>query len=152
MLNKKILILIVIVLALILPIYLVACIPKNNEVVKIQTDRDTYIPLMSSTVGIGLTPIYISKRNLDTVKFYWQTSYGYFESWSPPDFKVYLLGEDITNNGEKIYWTYDPNEMGIQKPSVKISLKIEDARSERLLTETSLEINWEDTDTAKVKK
>ena len=151
MASKKIPILIV-VLALILSVYLAACIPKNNETVKIQTDRDTYIPLMSTTVGIGLTPIYTSIRNLETVKFHWQTSYGYFESWGPSDFKVYLLGEDVINNGEKIYWTYDPNEMGIQKTSVKISLKIEDAQSERLLTETSLEINWEDTDTAKVKK
>lgn len=151
MLNRKILILIVILLSLILPIYLVACIPKN-DIVKIQADRDTYIPLMSSTVGIGLTPIYTPKRNLDTVKFHWQTSYGYFESWSPPDFKVYQLGEDVTNNGGKIYWTYGPTEIGKQKPSVKISLKIENKLSEKLLTETSLEINWEDTDTAKVKK
>ncbi|GFO97932.1 hypothetical protein ig2599ANME_2143 [groundwater metagenome] len=30
--------------------------------VKIQTDRDNYTPLLSSTVGIGLTPIYTSVR------------------------------------------------------------------------------------------
>ena len=42
--------------------------------------------------------------------------------------------------------------MGIKKPSVKISLKIEDAQPERLLTETSIGINWEDTCTAKIKK
>lgn len=151
MLNKKILILIV-VLALILSVYLIACIPKNNEIVRIQTDRDTYTPLMSSTVGIGLTPIYTSKRNLDTVKFHWKTSYGYFVSWSSPDFKVNLLGEDAVNNGEKIYWSYDPNEISIQKPSVKISLRIEDAQSDKLLTESNIEINWEDIGTAKVKK
>ncbi len=34
---------------------------------------------MSITVGIGLTLVYIPKRNLETVKFHWHTSYGYFE-------------------------------------------------------------------------
>lgn len=75
-----------------------------------------------------------------------------FVSWEPPDYKVNLLGDEITNKGEKVYWSYTSKEMDIKKPSVKISLRIEDAKSGQLLTESSLKIYWEDGDIAKVEK
>jgi len=149
MFKKKILIIAFIMLVLLLSI---SCTPNKNESLKIQADRDIYTPLMSSTVGIGLTPEYLSKRNLETVKFHWKTNYGYFISWNSPDFKVNMLGAEVINGGEKIYWSYDPNEIGVNKPDVKISLKIEDTKSEKTLAETNLDIIWEDTGTAKVKK
>jgi len=120
--------------------------------VKIQTDIDTYSPFMSSTVGIGLTPIYTLGRPLETVKFHWHTNYGHFISWGSSDFKVYELEPNIINSGEKIYWSYDANEMGVEKPPIQISLGIEDAQSGQLLAESILEIDWEDKYIAKVKK
>ncbi len=120
--------------------------------VKIQPDRDTYAPYMSSTVGIGLTPEYILDRPLETVKFHWITDYGHFVSWGPTDYKVYVLEPDITIDASKIYWSYDPNEAQVEKPPVKIILRIEDAQSGKLLAEASLEIGWEQIYTAKVKK
>jgi len=120
--------------------------------VKIQVDRDNYTPLLSSTVGIGLTPIYTSGRQPETVKFHWHTSYGHFVSWGPPDFRVDLLGAEVINNGEKIFWSYGPDKMQITKPTVKVSLKIEDAVSSRFLAESFLEIDWVDRDIAIVKK
>jgi hypothetical protein len=120
------------------------------EEVTIQTDRDVYIPIMSSTVGIGLIPVYTLKRPPETVQIHWHTDYGYFVALDSPDFKVNLLGTEVINNGEKIYWSYDPGEMGAKKPSVEISLQIEDAQSRQVLAEASLKIGWEDQDTAKV--
>ena len=164
MFNKKILILSVVVLVFLSGGYLIyqnfqETIPKEtfsetklDEEVKIQADRDTYTPELSSTVGIGLTPIHTLDRHLETVKFHWHTNYGHFVSWEPPDYKVNLLGDEITNKGEKIYWSYTSKEMDIKKPSVKISLRIEDAKSGQLLTESSLKIYWEDGDIAKVEK
>jgi hypothetical protein len=122
----------------------------SPEKVKIQTDRDSYTPIMSSTVGIGLVPIYISERDPETVKFHWRTNYGHFVSWGPPGYKVIVLGIDVINNGEKIYWSY--NEMSEKKPSVYISLTVEDAISGEPLAESTLEIDWEDQHIAKVKK
>ena len=107
---------------------------------------------MSSTVGIGLTPVYTLGRSPESVKFHWKTNYGYFVSWKAPDFKVNLLGADITNNGDKIYWSYSPDEMGKEKPAVQISLNVEDATSGEVLTKFTLEIEWEKQDIAKVKK
>jgi len=120
--------------------------------VKIQPDRDAYAPYMSSTVGIGLIPEYILDRPLNTVKFHWTTNYGYFISWGPTDYKVYVLEPDITIGASKIYWSYDPNEAQVEKPPVQITLRVEDAQSGKLLAKASLDIGWEDIYTAKVKK
>ena len=120
------------------------------EEVTIQTDRDVYIPIMSSAVGIGLIPVYTLESPPETVQLHWHTDYGYFVAWDSPDFRVNLLGTEVINNGEKIYWSYDPGEMGANKPSVEISLQIEDAQSGQVLAETSLKIGWEDQDTARV--
>jgi len=122
----------------------------SYEKVKIQTDRDSYTPIMSSVVGIGLVPIYISERDPETVKFHWHTNYGHFVSWESQEYKVIMLGIDVINNGEKIYWSY--SEMSEKKPSVHISLTVEDAVSGEPLVESTLEIEWEDQDIAKVKK
>jgi hypothetical protein len=120
------------------------------EEVTIQTDRDVYIPIMSSTVGIGLIPVYALGRPPETVQVHWRTDYGYFVAWDSPDFEVNPLGTEFINNGEKIYWSYDPGEMGAKKPSVEISLQIEDAQSGQVLAEASLKIGWEGQDTARV--
>jgi hypothetical protein len=120
------------------------------EEVAIQTDIDVYIPIMSSTVGIGLIPVYELERPPETVQLHWRTDYGYFVAWDSPDFKVNLLGTEVINNGEKIYWSYDPGEMGVKKPTVEISLQVEDARSRQVLAEARLKIGWEDKDTARV--
>jgi len=122
----------------------------SYEKVKIQTDRDSYTPIMSSVVGIGLVPIYISERDPETVKFHWHTNYGHFVSWESQEYKVIMLGIDVINNGEKIYWSY--SEMSEKKPSVHISLTVEDAVSGEPLVESTLEIEWGDKDIAKVKK
>jgi hypothetical protein len=120
------------------------------EDVTIQIDRDIYTPIMSSTVGIGLIPVHTLERPAETVQFHWHTNYGYFVAWDSPDFKVKLLGPEVINNGEKIYWSYDPKEMGAEKPSVAISLQIEDAQSGQVLAGASLKIGWEEQNTARV--
>jgi len=116
----------------------------------IQTDIDAYIPLMSSTVGIGLSPVHTLRWPAKTVQLHWRTDYGYFVAWDSPDFKVNLLGTEVINNGEKIYWLYDPGEMGAKKPLVEISLQIKNAQSGQVLAEASLKLGWEDQDIARV--
>jgi hypothetical protein len=120
------------------------------EDITIQTDIDAYIPLMSSTVGIGLIPVYELESPLETVQLHWRTDYGYFVAWDSPDFKVNLLGTEVINDGRKVYWSYDPGEMGVEKPTVEVSLQIEDARSRQVLAEARLKIGWEDKDIARV--
>jgi hypothetical protein len=120
------------------------------EAATIQTDIDAYIPLMSSTVGIGLIPVYELERPPEALQLHWRTDYGHFVAWDAPDFKVNLLGTEVINDGQKIYWSYDPCEMGTKKPTVEVTLQIEDAGSGQVLAKARLKIGWEDKDTARV--
>ena len=70
------------------------------------TDRDSYSLIMSSTVGIGLTPGYPTSVDNRTVIFLWQADYGHFLSWKAPDFKVNELGNVVYTDDGKIYWSY----------------------------------------------
>jgi hypothetical protein len=114
----------------------------------IDVDRDIYTPAMSSTVGIGLTPVYPSSTDNGTVSFRWQSDFGYFISWKAPDFKVITLRSDISADDQKIYWSYSPDDMGREKQPVRVTLTIIDKASGRTLNSTSLIITWKDLDTA----
>jgi hypothetical protein len=116
--------------------------------IKIIADRISYTPILSSTVGIGLMPSYTSKDK--SIKYHWKTSYGEFLDWSSADSKVHELGADVTNNGQKIFWTYDPRDMGKNKPQVKIFLTVEDA-SGRIADASTIELIWEHHDVARIK-
>lgn len=127
--------------------------PKPKEgIVEIQADPLVYSPNMSSTVGIGLIPKYASYTQKEAVKFHWNTNYGYFVSWGNSDYVVRQLGKEVVNNGEKIFWTYDPNEAQIEKENVIIHLWVEDATSGKVLAKTFLEIKWKNRYTAEVIK
>ena len=130
---------------------LVSCAQPDDlqpEAVTIKIDRNNYIPTMSSTVGIGLIPVYKIEMPSEGIKYHWRTNFGYFVTWNAPDFEVKILGSDVINAGEKIYWSYDPNEMGIDKPSVLISLRIENRQTQKVVAKTNIELGWEDRDTA----
>ena len=103
---------------------------------------------MSSTVGIGLISVYKIETQSEDIMYHWRTNYGYFVLWNAPEFEVKILGPDVINAGERIYWSYDPNEMGVDKPSVLISLQIENRRTQQVVAETNIEVGWENRDTA----
>ena len=123
----------------------------DQKYIGINVDRQKYTPLMSSTVGIGLTPVFGSDVDNSTVSFRWHTDYGYFLAWGAPDFKVGNLGQDVTAGDGKLYWSYDPNEMDKVKPPVHVTLTMVDKRSGRTINSTGMEIGWEDKGMAVVK-
>ncbi|MFC1948873.1 hypothetical protein ACFLW0_01695 [Chloroflexota bacterium] len=126
---------------------LMGCTQSNNISIgdiSIETDIDSYSPIMSSTVGIGLSPIVEYNGSLGSIKYHWYTDNGHFLAWGPPDFIVKRLGADFINNGEKIYWAYFPDENDSERSSIKITLTLEDSQSGHTIAETSLGIEWED--------
>lgn len=127
---------------------------QNEEkgVVEIQAEPLTYSAYMSSTVGIGLVPVYTTSTKKEAVKFHWNTNYGYFVSWGIYDYTVRLLGKEVINNGEKIYWSYDPNDAQVEKKDVLIHLWVESASSGKVLAKAVLKIKWKDTHTAEVSR
>ena len=117
-------------------------------VLTIEIDRNEYIPTMSSAVGISLIPVYKIEMTSEDIKYHWSTNYGYLVAWDAPDFEVKILGPDVINTGERIYWSYDPNEMGIDKPPVLISLRLENRQTQKVVAETNVEVGWENRDIA----
>jgi hypothetical protein len=125
---------------------------SDQPELRISADRQSYSPIMSSTVGIGLTPEYTSGMDGRTVRFRWQTDFGHFLSWGPPGYKVEDLGRDVTTGGGKIYWSYSPDDMGREKLPVHVTLSMIDEASGQVLGTAGLEIGWESGHVARVKK
>jgi hypothetical protein len=115
------------------------------------TDRDKYSLMMSSTVGIGLTPGYPATVDNRTVSFRWQTDYGRFLSWESPDFKVNELASDVTTGDGKVYWSYLWEDGKKQRPPVHVTLTMIDKATGKALGTACLEIGWDDRDNAVVR-
>jgi hypothetical protein len=123
----------------------------NSRPLTINADRDRYSLIMSSTVGIGLTPGYPATVDNKTVTFRWQTDYGNFISWNAPDFKVVNQGADVTADDGKIYWSYLSENPISGRPPVHITLTMIDRNTGKTLGTANKEISWEDGDVAVVK-
>lgn len=117
----------------------------ENPVIK--ADRDTYHPTMSSTVGIGLTATFTGSKD---IKFHWTTDYGYLLSWNPPDFIVKNLGNDVVNNGEKVYWSYDGTKVDNKSHDFKINLVIEGLNTDKTLPQAVIKGNVDETGLVKI--
>lgn len=115
----------------------------------IRASPERYIPLMSSTVGIGLTPQYAGSG---PVVYSWNASYGYFVGWNAPDFKVIQYNSSVETTEPTIYWSYSPDDMGKEKPTVTIRLVVKTPPrihgGNATIAVKDLHITWEDTDTA----
>jgi hypothetical protein len=123
----------------------------SSALLTIINDRNVYSPMMSSTVGIGLTPGYPATVDNRTVTFRWQTDYGKFLSWEAPDYKVIEQGADVTTDDGKIYWSCLAENASGRRPPVHITLTMIDRASGKTLGTASLEIGWGDPDVAVVK-
>jgi len=120
--------------------------------VELSVDRESYSPLLSSTVGIGLTPRYSASRTSPPFRYHWRTNYGYFVRWGPPDYQVEELGPDASSEG-KVYWSYDPVEIDQRnKPEVEVAVRVRDAKTLDTWAESRLKMTWENSDTAVVSR
>jgi len=117
----------------------------------IQVSPEKYSPLMSSTVGIGLTPLYSGPG---PVVYSWNTSYGHFNGWNSPDWMVDQLGGSTDTTNETVYWSYSPEDMGKEKPPVTIRLIVKTPPwthgGNSTIAWKEIHIHWEQNDTAVV--
>jgi hypothetical protein len=123
----------------------------NNVPLTINADRDRYSLIMSSTIGIGLTPGYPTTIDNRSVSFRWQTDYGSFLSWKAPDFKIVELGSEVTTDDEKIYWSNLSEDGKKARPPVHIRLTMIDRATGKAVGSARLEIDWSDRDDAVVR-
>jgi hypothetical protein len=110
----------------------------------IQPDIARYTVLMSSTVGIGLTPQINGTLPPDYMMYVWKTDYGHFLGWSAPGYKVGDLGTTFaTGNGTKVYWTYLGENESSGRPPVHITLDLVDRTTGTTLGHAERVIDWD---------
>lgn len=108
------------------------------------SDIPRYTPLMSSTVGIGLTPQITGTLPPDSMMYTWKTDYGHFVGWSAPDYTVSELGTTVaTGNGTKVYWTYIGENVSGGRPPVHVTLDLVDRATGATLGHAEKIIDWD---------
>jgi hypothetical protein len=115
----------------------------------VRAEPVSYSPAMSSTVGIGLTTVFVPPAGT-AVNYHWNTDFGQFVSWHAPDYKVTALGADLVATEGTLYWTYDPKLAPVSKPVVTIAIEAQDKETGRVLARRTLKLDW-DRDTARVR-
>jgi hypothetical protein len=109
-----------------------------------------YSPALSSTPGIGLTPVFAGRAG-EAYDYRWKTNFGSFVSWAPPAYKVLPRGAEVSAGDETLYWTYDPRLSGAAKPVVEISVEVRERESGRAVAWKKVLLDW-DGDTARVRE
>ncbi len=102
-----------------------------------------YNPAMSSTIGIRLTPVNISGIIPLDAQFTWETDFGTFYHWGPPDFKVVELAPAYTGTAEPVYWSYFAEHIEERSQPVNVTLTVRDPSTEGILAKASVRIGWE---------
>lgn len=101
---------------------------NSNNTLKVETTPDNYAPIMSSTVGIALKPVYPDIQNY---KVTFKTNNGKFLSWNN---QVKELGKETEYNGTDIYWSYEFEDKFTEN-EIKVSV-LNKANNEIIQTKT----------------
>ena len=117
---------------------------------RIDASPQVYSPIMSSTVGIGLTPNVSSLKTAGT-EYEWTATYGHFLDWSAPNYTVNRVSEPVDNKGEKIYWSFTQAPDSYQVPVI-ITVTERDITSKKTVASSRLTLGWKDNVTVIVEK
>ena len=112
-------------------------------VMAINATPSRYSPVMSSTIGIRLTPVNVSGTLPPDAQFTWKTNYGTFYHWGPPDFKVVELAPEYMGTAEPVYWSYLAGQDAKERPPVVVNLTVTEPSTGSVLGSASLKIGWE---------
>ncbi|MCX6683360.1 MAG: hypothetical protein NTZ37_01325 [Methanoregula sp.] len=118
--------------------------------VRIEASPQEYSPIMSSTVGIGLTPN-VSGLNTTDTQFEWNATYGQFLYWSAPDYTVSRLSQPVVNHGEKIFWSFTEAPASLPVPVI-ITVTARDVQSQKVLAGSRMTLGWKGNFTVVVEK
>jgi hypothetical protein len=112
--------------------------------VSINATPSRYNPAMSSTIGIRLTPVNTSGILPPDAQFTWETDFGTFYHWGPPDFRVVELAPEYTGTSEPVYWSYFAEYGEKYRRPVNITLAVSESSTGKILANATLRVVWED--------
>ena len=113
--------------------------------VRIEASPQAYSPLMSSTVGIGLTPD-VTGFGIPDARYEWNASSGQFIDWRSPGYTITEHGQSAVSSGEKIYWSFMTMPDSPQPPVV-ITLAAKDRKTGQVLGTSRMTLAWEQNNT-----
>jgi hypothetical protein len=123
------------------PIYSEMTVPQSAQHLKLMIcpERQDYRLTDSTTPGIGLAALYFRQR--EAVQFCWETNYGEFVLWNPPDYQVISLGMTATvDQGPTVYWRPSLTPQAIPKEGIKITLTVKSSKSKIKYEQASIAI------------
>jgi hypothetical protein len=126
------------------------CPVTMTSSVMIDASPQMYSPLMSSTIGIGLTPNVSGFKTADA-EFEWNATYGHFLDWSAPNYTISRLSQPVVNHGEKIYWSFTEAPASPQVPVI-ITVTAREVQSQKVLAGSRLILGWKGNLTVVVEK
>lgn len=126
------------------------CTVDLSGALRIDASPQVYSPLMSSTVGIGLTPN-VSGLKTSGAEYEWNATYGHFLDWSAPAYTVNRLSNPVVSHGETIYWSFMEAPEYPPEPVV-ISVTARDGISKKPIANSRLTLGWKNNLTVFIEK
>lgn len=110
---------------------------------RVMVEPPAYAVTMSSTLGLGLTPIAETPPGM-TVRYLWSADGGYFLTVSETTREIERLGRKTATGGGKLLWSYDPGEQSeLSNRPVAISVVTENAKNGREVARTDFTLVWD---------
>ena len=129
-------------LAFVAAMFLSGCRTVPTEM-RVLVEPPAYSVEMSSTLGLGLTPIAESPPGMK-VRYRWSADAGYFFTQKETTNEILDLGRATVTSGGKLFWSYDPEEMSVlsDRP-VSITVVTENVKNGKEVARTEMSLIWD---------
>ncbi|MFN8672225.1 MAG: hypothetical protein U0457_09130 [Candidatus Sericytochromatia bacterium] len=130
---------------------------KNNTTtinLNVKSEIERYTESMSSAFGIDLTPTFENLKT-DEVIFRWETQYGTFLAQDKESRRITSFGKSVDYSENKIFWSplsSNEKEFFEKKPDNLIKLSIIDKKTNKVLEQKTIYIEWLDKIFLRMKK
>lgn len=131
------------VLALIAAALAAGCRGTMPVDMRVVVSPPAYAAAMSSTIGLGLTPITETAPGTK-VRHRWTTDFGYFLSVSETTREIVNLGREAVSGDEKVFWSYDAGlQKSLEERPVSITVSAENPKNGREVSRTEMTLVWD---------
>lgn len=128
--------------AFVLAALLAACRTPPTEM-RVLMEPPSYSLSMSSTMGLGLTPIAESPPGMK-VRYRWSADAGFFLTEKETTNEILDLGRATVTPGGKLFWSYEPGEQAeLTNRPVAITVITENAKNGKEIARTEMYLVWD---------
>lgn len=122
--------------------FLVGCRTIPTEM-RVMVEPPAYSITLSSTLGLGLTPIAESPPGMK-VRYRWSADAGYFLTQKETTNEILDLGRATVTSGGKLFWSYEEEELGVLSGRpVAITVVTENMKNGKEIARTEMSLIWD---------